>query len=190
MFLNVRPILRCLILAALAECCAEASETHPHREQADGQCCSAKEHLRPEDAFAVRLPSGSKWEVFHRGQAGIEDSFMIIVADTTRRLQLTVLVMPNLTDAPTLKSMKTGWEKGFLKKASRKKSSEDIVISGEPAYKVTAALATDDGEIFEAIGILLVGETFNFVVGVTGPKEDVFDDPEVREFIKSFKIKE
>ena len=163
--------------------------TAPTTESPSKSTTVTKRTGRPEDSFEVTLPTGPNWQILQRGPLGDDsDTFVVAVADAARSFQLTVMVLPSLDDAPTLESMKAGWEKGFLKKATRKKSSEDITIGGQPAYRLTAALDGADGTSHEVVGILIVAEGWNFTIAITKSGENILDDPEVRQFVESFKI--
>jgi hypothetical protein len=142
-----------------------------------------------EESFKIDVPKGPEWQVLQRGPLeGVEDTYILAMADLNRSFQITVTVFPVLKDAPTLNAMRQGWEQGVLAEGLRKKSSQMIKIDGRDAYMLVGALNAPDGTPFELVNILIVTERWNFTLGITKPGENIFADPEVKEIVDSFNI--
>lgn len=145
--------------------------------------------LPPEKAFEIALPEGDQWEtLLDEPLHEVAGTYCLAVADRERRFQLSVIVMPRTQKSATLQEAEKAMEKGFLKKATRKKSAEHVQIGGQRGYKVVAALDGDDGTSAEVVGIFFLTADYSFTLGIAKPGEKIAETPEAKEFLNSFKI--
>ena len=144
--------------------------------------------LNAKESFSVSWPTSPNWKQALDGPlAGIEGSYSRAVVDEENVVTMSIMVLPDLPSSPTVEAMSDEWEKGFLKKATRKISSKMIRLSGRDAYKVTGAIDIDDDIFITMMGILVVANGRNYTIGATGLD---IETAEVAAFIDSFRIVE
>jgi hypothetical protein len=137
---------------------------------------------------SAAVPDSDDWSVLRNGPIeGVEGTHFFAIADQAKRKQLTLLVMPLPKDAQTLDAMKQGWEDGFLKKASRKISTADIMVDGIRARRVLAGLKSPEGVEFQVLGILVVANGKNYTIGAVS-SEPIDSDADIKKFLESVRI--
>ncbi|MFO0940349.1 MAG: hypothetical protein U0930_06230 [Pirellulales bacterium] len=139
--------------------------------------------------FDVEFPTGDNWTKAMDGPvSGTTNSYTVVYVDQEHSAQCSVLVLPSLARFETLELMKDRWEAGFSEKFTRKLPSQSMTINGHQAHLAIGEIDSEAGTI-QLAGILIVHPPHNYTLGITKLNSNVLADPELKQFINSFRIR-